>query len=270
MTISENTYFNNGVMGIPGAGVNWNTFGSSSTPQCAVGTLIERQDGARFRYGHFGADTTEGSAVAPNRGQSHVVVDAITVVAPTSAQTTTDGTIGYTYIEATPTNTPGTDSYAGGYLTVSNNTGEGFSYRIKGNTTLGNPASTTFRIELYSKLQASLSATSDIVITGSSWNNLQPVGDGNSTATGVSVNNVDASEKPYSWVQTKGIAAVLQDSGNGAVALGDPVTGSWSIDGSMRRQGMGTAQSYPTGASAGIVRGIDVTTGFMTVDLCIE
>ena len=269
MAFNSQSTYNQAIMGIPQVGGNADIYVSNATPQWAVGTLMERADGSRYRYGVFGADTTQGKVVAYLEAETAEAVDKITVVAPASANTTTDGSYGYSFIEGTMVGVTA-DSYAGGYLTVSNNTGEGFCYRIKGNTATGAPVANNFRIEIWGKLQATLAANSDVVITGCKWNNLRTATPGEnaaSVASGVSICNVDVSERPYAWVQTRGITSVLQ---HGTVALGDPVVASTRTAGAIARWDTITANPNPIGSPIGVARGVDVDTGYCTVDLRVE
>jgi hypothetical protein len=59
------------------------------------------------------------------------------------------------------------DMFAGGYIITTDDTGEGKTYRIRGNTASGTPAATYTRLELYDKLQSALDATTDASIFGS-------------------------------------------------------------------------------------------------------
>lgn len=268
MAVSVSSAYNNSIVGIPQIGGDVDIYEMHSEPRFAIGTMFERQDGARFRYAHLGdADVSQGKLVAQDMSESSEAVDQITVVAPGSAVAVADdsikpGTVGSRYIEGTIASIAA-DQYKGGYLVVSNNTGEGYTYRIRGNTASGNPASGNLRIELYDKLQSTLSATSDVVITGPLQGNLEIATiTTDDVVGGVTVSSVDVSEKPFCWVQTRGISAVLQQ--------GTWTLGYIAVIGSV--SGAASAMSISNNAQrpVGIICGVDVDTGYGTVNLSIE
>lgn len=238
MAVNTSSYFSNSIQGIPTVGpLEFDLFGSSSTPKHAVGHMVETQDGRRFRYAHFGAATAQGLVVSQDVSESAAAENAITVVAPASAATTTDGTAGHKYIEGTIAAIT-RDQYAGGYLITCAGTGRGYMYRIKGNTVCGlpdGPASGNIRIQLYDKLQETLTADTDIVIIGSKYANLEASSAGtDEVVSGVTVDNMSAST--YGWIQTRGPASVKQHN-TSALAVGDIAVLSTYANGQVARIG---------------------------------
>lgn len=214
----------NAIQGIPQVGVDFNIFDAHATQQYAVGTRICRQDGNEYVYAHFLNDTAQGLVVGPDASEGGELAGVDNaVIAPASAQTTTDGTIGSRFLEMTNAGIVA-DEHAGGYLTIVSGTGAGYTYRIKGNTATGNPTTGNVRIELYEKLQVALDATSDVHIYGSKFAQLiaaTGAGGENSLAVGVTCSNMDVSVAPYGWILVKGIGGAFVD---GTIAKGEAVT----------------------------------------------
>jgi len=217
MAVATTSYFSNSIQGIPQIGGPVNLAESRTTPTFAIGYRLQRQDGAEFVYGHFGATTGAGMVVSQDLSESSLVDSDNIVIAPASAETITDGTVGSKFLQVTLAAVTA-DQYAGGYLTITDDTGEGYTYRIKGNTATDNPASGDIRIELCDKLIVALDATSDIAITGSLYANLEPATTTDVAAAGVSVTAQAAAD--YGWIQTKGVAGVLTD---GVIVIGSGV-----------------------------------------------
>jgi len=216
----------------PQGGGDFNIFDLHATQRYAVGTRVERADGNVYVYGHFGEDCAAGTVVGPDTsegGELEGVDDA--VLAPADCVTTTDCTIGSKYIEMTNAGIVA-DEHAGGYIAIVSGTGVGYTYRIKGNTATGDPASGTVRIELYDPLQVALDATSDVHIHGSKFAQLikaTGAGGENSIAIGVTCAAVDFSEQMYAWVQVKGVCCPLADGTlvkGGGITLSDGVAGA--------------------------------------------
>lgn len=239
MAVDSNAWFSNSIQGVPGIGpLEFNIFGQSTTPKHAVGHKVETQDGRVFRYAQFGAATAQGLVVSQDISESGAAEDAITVVAPASAATTTDGTVGSRFIEGTISAIT-TDLYAGGHLAVIAGTGRGYTHRVKGNTAtglgVGGPASGNIRIELYEPLQATLTAVSDVNIVGSKYANLEAATAGtDELIVGVTIDNMAVNT--YGWIQTRGPCAVQQDNTN-ALTLGSIVVLSDTTAGQVKELG---------------------------------
>lgn len=219
MAVSTDVYFSNAIQGTPGIGADFNIFDIHTTPRYALGIMINRQDGNCYAYSHFGDTVTRGMVVSQDLSESSLVDTDNIVVAPASAQTVTDGTIGNKFIEITLASITA-DQYAGGYLVITAGTGIGYTYRIRGNTATGNPASGNLRLELYDKLQVALDATSDIAIHGAKHSNLEGATLTDFAVQGVACANFVDGE--YGWIQNKGIAGIL-------VAATIPVVNSTAI-----------------------------------------
>jgi len=216
-------------------------FEMHATPKYPCGYKVEVVDGSVYRYGHFGADTAQGRLVSQDISESTAILNAITVIVPASANTVTDGTLGSKYIQGTIASIS-INQYAGGKLLVVDNTGQGYTYDIVGNTATDDPASGDIRIELAQPLQVALVATSDVLVMGSLYANLEIATAATDIAiVGVTCSNMDVSAAAYGWIQTWGVVACLQD---GTCAVGDIVTLS-----------DGTSGAYQTAAGGGTTIG---------------
>lgn len=233
-------YHSNAIQGVPQVGADFNIFDMHLNQKYAVGTRIQRQDGNEYVYAHFLNDTTQGLVVGPDVSEGGEIAGVDdSVLAPASCQTVTDCTIGSKFVEMTNAGIVA-DEHAGGYFTVIGDTGSGYTYRIKGNTATGNPASGTVRIELYEPLQVALDATSDVHILGSKYAQLiaaTGAGGENNLAVGVTCSNMDVSAAPYGWIIVKGIGGALVD---GTIAAGEAVSLSDGVAGAVQIAGGGT------------------------------
>ena len=242
MAQSASSYFNNAIVGVPQVGADVNPFDMHNSPKFALGTKFEAQDGSVYRYSQFGANVNRGILVAQDLSETGVVETAAIVVDTNSAQavpneTITAGNIGSNYLEVTKASVTA-DDYAGGYLSIMNGGGEGFSYRIRGNTATDTPATGNFRLELYDKIQASVGAATSIGVLGSLYSNLEgAVAASDVAVAGVTVNQIVVATAAYGWIKSKGPVTVLLDTTE--PAIGDMVTLSDDTTGAVQAMGGG-------------------------------
>lgn len=214
MATSSNSYFGNGtVIGVPQVAVDFDKFAKHASPRFPIGFKVEDVDGAVYRYAHFGADTNRGVVVAQDSSESSLGDSDNVVVASASSTVTTDGTAGQRFVEINTGiygSTTGTEiktnQFAGGKFIVSDDSGEGYTYNIIGNTS---NASANMRLELKEKLQVALGATTDFIIVGNKYANLEIATTTDEFLAGVTCQTMDVSEQAYGWVQTKGIVGIL-------------------------------------------------------------
>jgi hypothetical protein len=239
MAVSGDSYFSNSIQGIPQTGGDVDLYRNDVTPRYALGYRITRQDGNEYVYSHFGADSNRGILVATDASESSQVDTDNVIVAPASAVTTTDGTIGSRFVQITLASITA-DQFAGGYFVVTDDTGEGFTYRVRGNTATDDPTSGDFRLELEDPLVVAVDGTSDFAIQGNLYANLEAATAATDiSVAGVTTNTMDVSEAAYGWVQTKGVVGILQD---GTIAIGDMCTLSDGTAGAIQvAAGGGTA-----------------------------
>lgn len=262
MAVSTSTTFSNAIPGEIQL-MKGSIFRKDSTPQFPVGARFSTSDGRVFRYAHFGADTSPGLLVSQDLSESSVVDTDNVVIAPASAvavpgETVKPGALGSTYVELTLASVT-VNQYAGGLLHITDDTGEGFTYSIRGNTATDDPASGNIRLHLNDRLQVALDATSDIAITGNLYANLEAATAATDNAVaGVSVSDMDVSEAAYGFVQESGVATVLT---NGVVVLGEAVELSDAVAGAV------SAKAALTDAQVGRVLIVGDDTGYSSIKL---
>lgn len=219
MATDNNSYFSNSV---PSGNLifDGNIYRLDATPKYPLGFGVQRADGSRYRYSQFGAVTNRGVLCSQDVSETSIPDTDNGIVASASAATTTDGTAGQRFIQITMDGVIA-NQFAGAYFTTNDDTGEGYTYRIKGNTASGNPAALSYRMELYDNLVAAVDNTTDYSIVGLPWNDLEvATRTTDSILSGVSQRTSTAA-LPFQFVQTAGVCTVLQDIH--VPAIGDPV-----------------------------------------------
>ena len=196
MAVSTDAYFSNSVVGHMNVGGNVDIYKIDTSPKFPIGQGFIRADGNKYRYGHFGAATGAGLFVSTDVSESCMADKDNSITSPAAAFQMADensgvypGAIGskYVIINTSATVTATADLFAGGYLITTDDTGEGFTYRIKGNTAKDDPATDYCRIELYDPIVVAMSATTDASIIGCKYANLEgAIGGGDTIASGVS------------------------------------------------------------------------------------
>lgn len=222
MAYSTSNWFNNAVQGIPGVGADIDIFQTSTTPKYAIGQRWTRSDGNSYVYSHFAtAGISSGGLVVgtdlSESGCTHVSskIYASGSVTAISGETLKPGQKDSHYVQVIGKGVL-VDTYAGGYLQISEGDGFGYQYRIRGNTAatqLTSGSAYTYYLELYEPLQQELSTTqkSWMRIIGSRYANLE-------TALVASdmwhagVTTCSHAASTYGWVQDRGLAGIRVDT----------------------------------------------------------
>src|SRR3990167_466429 len=124
MATENASYFSNAVPGeAPHFDGNIYRLDALATPKYNLGFRVSRADGNIYLYGQFGAATNRGLLVAPDISEVGEVDTDNGMIAPASASTTTDGTLGSRFIQITKTGII-KNQYAGGYLHTTDDVGE--------------------------------------------------------------------------------------------------------------------------------------------------
>lgn len=216
MALNSASYFNNKATPAPVLSGRFNKFAADSTAKYPLGFKVECSDGSVYRYCQFGANTNRGVLVATDLSETSLVDSDNIVVAPASAVAVTGeslkpGAAGSRYVEITLAAVTA-NQYAGGKLIITDDTGEGYTYDIAGNTATDDPATGNFRLRLVQPLQAALAADSDISIAGSLYNDVETATAAtDATVIGVSCATMVTASTAFGWVQTKGVCGILQD-----------------------------------------------------------
>ncbi len=236
MAVNRSNYPSNSIQGIPQVGSDMNIFDTHTTPRYALGTRIQRADGNEFVYSHYGADVGPGILVSPNLDEQGTAPLVGKIIVAASSVDVTDATVGSKFIQITIAGAA-IDDFQGGYLIMTENTGRGYTYRIKGNNATGDTATNDVRIELYDKIQVAPLAASDCTIVGNRYSNLEPVVEGTDMLiAGVSVANMTTLTTAWGWVCVKGVVGIKVD---GTIAAGDQIVPSVALAGNVSIQGAG-------------------------------
>lgn len=232
MAISTSTYFSNSLVGVPQVAGDVDVLATHSTPRFAVGTKFERQDGAIFRYAHFGAACTGGQIMCPVTSETtYNTVTSAVMSTSTTYQSAGDpigvlpNGIGSRYLVLTVI-TATANQYAGGYVVATNHKddgvqqdGYGVCYRIKSNTATTTSTPYYAKFELYDQLVATIGTSAFITIAGSKYHDLVPGKAAAATANlpaGVATRKQAAAA--FGWVQTRGIGGCLIEAAAGGSA----------------------------------------------------
>lgn len=225
MAVHASNYSSNAIQGIPQVGVDVDVFRIDTVCRYDLGHRLTRQDGSEYVYCQFGAATNRGLIVAPDiseTGSATVLDDK--VIAPASAVAIAEdrflvGGLGSRYVQLTLAGIAA-DVFAGAYLVISDGTGVGYTYRIRGNTATDNPATGDIRLELYDKLAIALVATTDLLIAPNRFANLEAATTATDNwSTGVTCATMALGE--FGWVQQVGLVGGIAD---GTIAIGEAVT----------------------------------------------
>ena len=206
---------------VGGAGTKQGIYAESSTPKHAIGEKVELADGRCFRYVYTAAAINPGLLVSQDVSATAIVESdgKLTAAAANATEVTyTDsGTVG----SATA------NQYAGGYLHITDDAGEGHQYRIKSNTAASSNAVT---FTLYDGLVVAVTTDTDVGVTGSLYHNVVGATAGtDGVIAGVPTRGLTSNY--YGWVQTAGVATILAD---GSIAIYDNLTLSDGVAGAVQ------------------------------------
>lgn len=184
---------------------------SSTKGAANLGQVAGTSDGRTYRYALAGASNLAAAELQVN---ADVDTNVVNVYVPSAAALYTQTV----YVSAGGSITA--NKYAGGYLTVNDATGEGYSYYVVGNTAV--TGSGTITVQLQEPIQVALvaSSTSQVTLTVSPYaSTVISATDQADQPLGVTPRAVTAGY--YYWLCTGGITAVLWDE---AVAKGLALT----------------------------------------------
>lgn len=272
MTLNSTRYFSNSIVGTPLVGADINIYETHAVPKYNVGFGFTRADGNMYRYGYANAGIANGLLVAPTFASAGLATLDNSVVVPASAvlpagEIIYPGRVGSRYVEVTTTATA--NQYSGGYFITEDGSGEGYSYRIKGNTATGNPATGNIRIELYELIKANVSDDTDITIVPNLWNDVVVADPSTNVMVAGASCSTTTSTKPYGWFCTKGVCAIKQ---TGTIVLGQGVQLSVVGNGCVATWGMQytTLSSILGVAQVGVCMAVGADTEYATIKLKLE
>lgn len=242
---ADNARFIQAAVGIPEIAGEFNQFDMHSTPKFGIGYKVEDGLGNVYRYAHFQANTNRGVLVSANLDETGL--DDTDNAIPGTPQNSGDNAIGSKFIELNVSAIASVlvNDYAGGRLVVTDDTGEGYTYDVLGNTPKGTPAADLIRIRLRQPLQVAVGSISDVAIIASRYANLTIATATDTAVSGVSCSTMVVATAPYGWIQTKGDVGILQD---GACTVGAPVQLSDGVSGAVQQFGGATSVSVTIAA----------------------
>ena len=174
-------------------------FTSSATQQHVLGEQMVTPDGRKFRYAKAGELLVTGNLL-----QSQVEdTDSQNLAVAAAA-------IGATTVTTTSTLTVTANEFSGGYLLVAITPGIGDVYRIK-----SHPAATSavLTLTLEDPIRVALTTSSRVDLVASPYLNvIQNPTTATGAPVGVAVYAIASGE--YGWIQTGGVACVLNDGGS--------------------------------------------------------
>lgn len=218
----------------------------STTATQTLGTYIETADGRGFRYAAIGAV----ASVAGKLYQSPV--QDTTNQNPSGGLAVAAAAIGATAVTLTGSLTLALNLMAGGFLSVNVTPGQGYLYRIKGNTAVSSAANCV--VTLDDPLVIALTTSSKVVMSIHPYNGVV-VNPTTATGSPVGIAPTIVAATDFGWLQTRGVSVYLNDSST-AVGLG--LTASAA-----------TAGALKTAASTTVALGYALQTGVTTeYDLC--
>lgn len=224
---------------------------SSSTQGTDLGAFATTGDGRAYRYVLAG-----GTTLVPGKLQQSPAQDT-TNYNPSGGLAVAASAIGATTVTLTGSLTITANALAGGFLTVAVTPGQGYTYKIKGNTAVAAAANCVVTLE--DPLIVALTTSSKVVIAPNPFSGVI-VNPATATGSPVGVAIYGITNAQYGWIQTHGPVGCLNDTGT-AVGLG--LTASAAVAGAVKTM---TA----TGAQVGYALSTGVTTEYDNVFLTID
>lgn len=172
---------------------------SSATQQMNIGAYAEMSDGRGYRYALVGAVSTVAGKVYQGKALD-ATNDQISGGLAVAA-----AAIGATEVTSTAAVTATANEFAGGFLSVVVTPGQGYTYRIKGNTAASAAVITYY---LDDPIQVALTTSSRVIVVQNTYAGIV-IEPGTPTAAIAGVPNSIITNAQYGWVQTWGPCAVL-------------------------------------------------------------
>lgn len=198
---------------------------NSSTQLQTIGTYCETADGRGFRYFKNGAVST-----VPGKVYAAPAWDS-TNQAPVGGLAVAAAAIGATQVTLTGSLTLAANLLAGGYLVTDVTPGQGYIYKIQGNTAVAAAANCV--ITLADPLAVALTTSSKVVLVQHPYNGVIVSPGGASTGMPVGVSGNIVTNAQFGWMQTYGPAQVLSGVATSISLPGVPVTPSATTAGSV-------------------------------------
>lgn len=197
---------------------------SSAVQQMPIGAYAETSDGRGFRYSLVGAVST-----VPGKIYSGPAMDS-TNYTPAGGIGVSAAAIGATQVTLTTSLTIAANALAGGYLVTDVTPGQGYIYRIVGNTAVS--GATGCVITLADPIVVALTTSSKVILQPHPYSGIvvSPASALANLPVGVASSIITNAQ--YGWLQTYGPAAVLSGVATSVSTPGVPVTPSAATAGS--------------------------------------
>lgn len=173
---------------------------SSTTQLAPLGQKVYSTDGRGFKYGKVGAVATVAGKVYQGPA-----LDA-TNMQPSGGLTPAAAAIGATSVTISSSITLAANALAGGYMSVVVTPGQGYTYRIKGNTAVSAAAGCV--VYLDDPIQVALTTSSRVIFAHHPYNGVV-IEPGTPTGPIIGVPNAVFAAGSYAWFQVSGPCAVL-------------------------------------------------------------
>lgn len=194
-------------------------FTSAATQATDLGALASTGDGRSFRYVLAG-----GTSLVPGKMQQGPAQDA-TNQSPAGGLAIAAAAIGATQVTLTGSLTLAANLLAGGFMSVAITPGQGYTYKVKGNTVVAGAANCVVTLE--DPIQVALTTSSKVVFMLNPHNGVV-VGATTLTSSPVGVAVYPVTNAQYGWVQTHGPVGCLVTGtlGSAGLAVGMLVGGT--------------------------------------------
>ena len=173
----------------------------SSTQNHVIGSYVETNDGRGFRYAKIGAVATVAGKVYQGPA-----LDATNLQPSGGLGVSAAAAIGDTSITISSSITLTANQLANGYLSVDVTPGQGYLYKIAGNTAVTSAAGAV--ITLADPLQVALTTSSKVIVAQNTYSGVV-IEPGTPTAAIAGVAHRVTTAAYYGWLQTRGAASVL-------------------------------------------------------------
>lgn len=227
-------------------------FTSSATQGTDLGAFASTGDGRYFRYILAG-----GTTLVPGTLQQASAQDA-TNQNPSGGLAVAAASIGATQVTLTGTLTLAANLLAGGYMSVAVTPGQGYTYKVKGNTAVSAAANCVVTLE--DPLIIALTTSSKVTFSLTPYTGVIQCPATTPTGVCVGVPVFAIVNAQYGWLQTRGTCSLL---GTAGTAVGSALAPS-----------SGTAGGAITAAAGkqivGIAQGTFVTTEYDLAFLLID
>lgn len=229
-----------GISHITGGKARQGLYDASATQNYPLGYRLAFEDGRVFRYAHFKGAVSQGKLAAADATYSVLTMNGC-FCNKASVYSDVSAGVETVYLRnSNVTRTHSEDILAGGFLHITDESSEGYTYKIKSNKFHPDGGGVSvMRIDLYDPIKEAIDSEDSCAITACRFKNVAIYNAGTDDVL-AGVTMADMSAGYYGWVQTWGEATVLLD---GTATLGGIVTGSDGTDGAVQPMGGGVKNS---------------------------